>query len=133
MTNGDRRSPRPPLCCDDALAALGEAAQRWGCDVPKDPGAGELADELVGRLRVGQRDERFSSNAAEAMAEVAEALGAVSRLGGLLPAVALWHLRAAVETADRQLAGAEDEPGGLRNEGEHIAVDQGVEQTPGCP
>ncbi|MEU6406159.1 hypothetical protein [Streptomyces sp. NPDC046985] len=62
-----------------------------GCDVPEDPEAGELAElvaELVGRLRADQLDER-SRSAAEAMAKVTEALGAVSRLRGLLPAVLL--------------------------------------------
>ncbi|MEV6421655.1 hypothetical protein [Streptomyces sp. NPDC051662] len=99
MTNGDRGNSRPLLRREDALAALGSAAQWWGCDVPEDPGASELAelvDELAGRLRADQRDER-SRSAAEAIAEVAEALGAASRLGRLLPAVSLWHLRAAVE------------------------------------
>lgn len=99
VTNGDTGSPRPLLRRDGALAALGAAAQWWGCDVPEDPGCGELAelvDALAGRLRADQRDER-SRSAAEAMAEAAEALGAASRLGGLLPAVSLWHLRAAVE------------------------------------
>ncbi|WP_274036349.1 hypothetical protein [Streptomyces sp. MMBL 11-1] len=43
-----------------------------------------------------QRDEG-SRSAAEAMAAVADSLRAASRLGGLLPAVSLWHLRAAVE------------------------------------
>ncbi|MFI1530718.1 hypothetical protein [Streptomyces griseus] len=99
MTNSDTGNPRPLLGRDDALAALGEAARWWGCDVPEDPGAGELAElleRLVGRLRADQLDERARS-AAEAIAKVAEALGAVARLGGLLPAVSLWHLRAAME------------------------------------
>ncbi|MFI1189689.1 hypothetical protein [Streptomyces californicus] len=99
MTNSDTGNPRPLLGRDDALAALGEAARGWGCDVPEDPGAGELAElleGLVGQLRADQLDERARS-AAEAIAKVAEALGAVSRLGGLLPAVSLWHLRAAME------------------------------------
>ncbi|MCG7523982.1 hypothetical protein MHW47_05940 [Streptomyces sp. OfavH-34-F] len=99
MTNSDTGIPRPLLRRDDALAALEEAARWWGCDVPEDPGAGELAElvqELVGRLRADQLDER-SLSAAREMAKVAAALGAVSRLGGLLPAVSLWHLRAAVE------------------------------------
>ncbi|MFJ1662529.1 hypothetical protein [Streptomyces anthocyanicus] len=99
MTNSDRGNPRPLLRRDDALAALGEAARWWGCDVPEDPGAGELAElleGLAGRLGSDQLDER-SRSAAETMAKVAEALGAVARLGGLLPAVCLWHLRAAME------------------------------------
>ncbi|MFG3429392.1 hypothetical protein [Streptomyces californicus] len=99
MTNSVTGRARSLLGRDDALAALGEAARWWGCDVPEDPGAGELAElleGLVGRLRADQLDER-SRSAAEVMAEIAEALGAVSRLGGLLPAVSLWHLRAAIE------------------------------------
>jgi hypothetical protein len=99
VTNGDTGSARAQLTRDDALAELGEAIKRWGADVPEDPGAGELAEllnELADQLRNDQRDERLRS-AAGPLAEAAAALGAVSRLGGLLPAVTLWHLRTAVE------------------------------------
>ncbi|MFJ5068211.1 hypothetical protein ACIQC7_17645 [Kitasatospora sp. NPDC088556] len=99
MTNGDMKAPGLPLSRDAALAALGEAAQWWGCDVPDDPGTSELAallNELVERLRTDHRDERLRSAVVD-LAEVAEALGAASRLGGLLPAISLWHLRTAVE------------------------------------
>lgn len=111
VTNGDVKAPGAPLSRDAALAALGEAAQWWGCDVPDDPGTGELAElvaELVERLRADRRDERLRSAAVE-LAEVAEALGAASRLGGLLPVISLWHLRTAVEKehlARRHLARA---------------------------
>ncbi|MEY9839384.1 hypothetical protein [Streptacidiphilus sp. EB103A] len=81
-----------------ALAALGTATRWWGADVPEDPGSGELAellDEVVERLRGDQRDERLR-RASEPLAEAVEALNAVARLGGLLPAVSMWHLRNAI-------------------------------------
>ncbi|MFI6112906.1 hypothetical protein [Kitasatospora sp. NPDC051164] len=99
MTNGDVKTPEVPLSRDAALAALDEAAQWWGCEVPDDPGTSELAallDELVECLRADRRDERLRRAAVD-LAEVAEALGAASRLGGLLPVISLWHLRTAVE------------------------------------
>ncbi len=111
MTNGDVNAHGVPLSREAALAALGEAAQWWGCDVPDDPGTSELAalvDELIERLRTDRRDERLR-NAAVDLAAVAEALGAASRLGGLLPVISLWHLRTAVakeEQARRHLAQA---------------------------
>ncbi|WP_250305390.1 hypothetical protein [Streptomyces sp. A 4/2] len=98
VTNGDVEGPGVPLSREDAVAALGEAAQWWGCDVPDDPGAGELAellDEVAVRLRDRQTDEQLRG-AAKYLAEATEALGAVARLGGLLPVVSLCHLRTAV-------------------------------------
>ncbi|MFB7865407.1 hypothetical protein [Streptomyces sp. NPDC056069] len=98
MTNGDVEGPGVPLSREGAVAALGEAAQWWGCDVPDDPGVGELAellDEVAVRLRDRQTDEQLCA-AAKYLAEATEALGAVARLRGLLPAVSLWHLRTAV-------------------------------------
>ncbi|MEU7073015.1 hypothetical protein AB0B30_28175 [Streptomyces narbonensis] len=50
-------------------------------------------------------------SAAGLLAQAAEALRAVARLGGLLPAVSLWHLRTAIrqEAAARaQLAEQRD-------------------------
>ncbi|MER6116203.1 hypothetical protein [Streptomyces sp. NPDC001743] len=103
VTNGDVEAPGVPLSRDAAVAVLGEAAQWWGCDVPDDPGTSELAallDELVERLCADRRDERLREAAAD-LAEVAEALGAASRLGGLLPVISLWHLRTAVEKEEQ--------------------------------
>ncbi|GGQ88371.1 hypothetical protein GCM10010250_69110 [Streptomyces althioticus] len=93
---------RLPL--DRTDAALEAAVRRWGADVPEDPGAGELAellDGIVGRLR-GDGNAEQSQSAAELLAQAAEALRAVARLGSLLPAISLWHL----QTALRQEAGA---------------------------
>ncbi|MCX4791918.1 hypothetical protein OG369_39355 [Streptomyces sp. NBC_01221] len=98
VTHGDVTT-RPPLDRADAFTALETAVQWWGADVPDDPGVGELAqllDEIVERLRGNQGDER-SRKAAGPLAEVAEALRAVARLGTLLPVVSLWHLRTALQ------------------------------------
>lgn len=95
---------RLPLDRTDAFAALEAAVRRWGADVPEDPGAGELAellDGIVGRLR-GDRNAEQSQSAAELLAQAAEALRAVARLGSLLLAISLWHF----QTALRQEAGA---------------------------
>ncbi len=94
----------PPLDRTDCFMALEAAVQWWGAEVPEDPGAGELAqllDENVERLS-GDRSTEQARSAAELLAQAAEALRAVARLGGLLPAISLWHLR----TALRQEAGA---------------------------
>ncbi|MFF8535801.1 hypothetical protein ACF07B_28270 [Streptomyces sp. NPDC015532] len=94
----------PPLDRTDCFMALEAAVQWWGAEVPEDPGAGELAqllDEIVERLS-GDRSTEQARSAAELLAQAAEALRAVARLGGLLPAISLWHLR----TALRQEAGA---------------------------
>ncbi|WP_394426340.1 hypothetical protein [Streptomyces sp. SGAir0957] len=97
MMHGDIGN-RPPLDRTDAFTALEAALQRWGADVPEDPGAGELAqllDEIVERLH-GDRSNEQSQSAAELLAQAAEALRAVARLGSLLPAISLWHLRTAL-------------------------------------
>ncbi|MFD7924011.1 hypothetical protein ACFV3R_33000 [Streptomyces sp. NPDC059740] len=89
---------RPPLDRTEAFTALEAAVQWWGADVPEDPGAGELAqllDEVVERLRGGRSNEE-SQSAAELLVQAAEALRAVARLGSLLPAISLWHLRTAL-------------------------------------
>ncbi|MGW1159311.1 hypothetical protein ACWD48_14015 [Streptomyces sp. NPDC002519] len=97
MMYGDVRN-RPPLDRTDAFTALEAAVQWWGADVPEDPGAGELAqllDEIVERLH-GDRSNEQSQAAAELLVQAAEALRAVARLGSLLPAISLWHLRTAL-------------------------------------
>ena len=75
--------------------------------MPEDPGAGELAellDEIVLRLD-GDRNNEHSQSAAGPLAQAAEALRAVARLGSLLPVITLWRLR----TALRQEAVARDQ------------------------
>ena len=97
MMYGDVRN-RPPLDRTDAFTALEAAVQWWGADVPEDPGAGELAqllEEIVERLHRDRSNEQ-SQAAAELLVQAAEALRAVARLGSLLPAISLWHLRTAL-------------------------------------
>ncbi|MFB7511413.1 hypothetical protein ACFC0P_50070, partial [Streptomyces broussonetiae] len=82
----------------DAFTALEAAVQWWGADVPEDPGAGELAqllDEIVERLREDRSNEQSQADA-KLLAQAAEALRAVARLGSLLPAISLWHPRTAL-------------------------------------
>jgi hypothetical protein len=92
---------------------LERAVRWWGADVPEDPGAGELAqllDEIVERLHADQGNEH-SQSAAKLLAQAAEALRAVARLGSLLPVISLWHLRTALrQEADArgQLASQSD-------------------------
>ncbi|MEU0213925.1 hypothetical protein ABZ281_02000 [Streptomyces sp. NPDC006265] len=110
MTHGDVET-RPPLDRTNAFTALEVALQWWGADVPEDPGAGELAhllDEIVDRLREDRKSER-SRAAAELLVQATEALRAVARLGSLLPAISLWHLRTALrqETTARSQFAAE--------------------------
>ncbi|WP_406003945.1 hypothetical protein [Streptomyces sp. NBC_00829] len=88
----------PTLDRSDCFMALEAAIRWWGADVPEDPGAGELAellDEIVERLS-GDRSAEQARSAAELLARAAEELRAVARLGGLLPAISLWHLRTAL-------------------------------------
>ncbi|GGS28889.1 hypothetical protein GCM10010269_79520 [Streptomyces humidus] len=88
----------PQLDRTDCFMALEAAVRWWGADVPEDPGAGELApllDEIVERLSRDRSTEQARS-AALFLARSAEALRAVARLGGFLPAISLWHLRTAL-------------------------------------
>ncbi|MFJ3946303.1 hypothetical protein [Streptomyces griseoaurantiacus] len=55
----------------------------------------QLLDEIVERLHRDRSNEQAQS-AAELLAQAAEALRAVARLGSLLPAISLWHLRTAL-------------------------------------
>ncbi|MFE3163372.1 hypothetical protein [Streptomyces sp. NPDC059224] len=113
MTHGDVEAG-PPLDRTHAFTALEAAVQSWGVDVPEDPGAGELAqllDEVVERLG-GDRSDEWSRSAAELLAQAAEAPRAVERLGSLLPAISLWHLRTALrhEAVARGQLAAESHP-----------------------
>ncbi|WP_435057818.1 hypothetical protein [Streptomyces sp. bgisy060] len=111
MTHGDVEAT-PPLDRASAFTALECAVRRWYADVPEDPGAGELAqlvDEIVERLHAEGDDQ--SRSAAKLLAQTAEALRAVARLGSLLPVISLWHLRTALrQEADArgQLASQSD-------------------------
>ncbi|MFJ7063486.1 hypothetical protein ACIQVA_39545 [Streptomyces microflavus] len=80
------------------VTQLADAAARWGGHVPDDPGITELADLL----------EAAATNAADhpggpghttraLLAGAVENLRAAARLGGLLPAVTLWHLQRAID------------------------------------
>lgn len=112
VTHGDAEA-RPPLDRMSAFTALEAAVHWWGAEVPEDPGAGELAellDELADCLR-GDRTSEKSQAAAIRLAQAAEALRAVARLGSLLPAISLWHLRTALQQeadARGQLASERD-------------------------
>ncbi len=88
----------PPLDRTFCFIALEAAVQWWGAEAPEDPGAGELAqllDEIVERL-TGDRSTKQARSTAKLLAQAAEAMRAVARLGGLLPAISLWHLRTAL-------------------------------------
>jgi hypothetical protein len=80
-----------------AVGDLADAAENWGCDVPGDPGIGELADVL------GQAADHLPhgldgrAGAATGLAMAVEELRAAARLGGLLPLVACHHLRLALQ------------------------------------
>jgi len=70
---------------------------RCGAQVPEDPGVVELADLLDGAAA-----PLHDTTCSGARAELAVAVGhlrAADRLGGLLPAVTLWHLRRALQRA----------------------------------
>ncbi|MGW2090246.1 hypothetical protein [Streptomyces sp. NPDC001880] len=80
------------------IIKLSGAAARWGGVVPDDPGVAELADLL--EEAAGTFHEETASRAkAELMSGVAH-LRAADRLGGLLPAVTLWHLNQTLQRAD---------------------------------
>lgn len=83
---------------------LSSAVTDWGGQVPEDPGNAELAvllEDAAARLHTITSSTR---------AELAGAVGhlrAADRLGGLLPAVTLWHLRQALQRA-ATLPGTQD-------------------------
>ncbi|MFE3379335.1 hypothetical protein [Streptomyces anulatus] len=72
---------------------LSRAVTRWGGQVPEDPGVAELADLLDGAAATLHGTTR--SGARTELAVAVYHLRAADRLGGLLPAVTLWHLRQA--------------------------------------
>ncbi|MGP3638212.1 hypothetical protein ACTU45_33685 [Streptomyces sp. 24-1644] len=79
------------------IIELSCAVTRWGGQVPEDPGVAELADILDG-VAPTLNDATRSDTRAE-LALAAGHLRAADRLGGLLPAVTLWHLRQALQRA----------------------------------
>ncbi|GAA5608198.1 hypothetical protein [Streptomyces griseus] len=76
------------------IIELSRAVTDWGGQVPEDPGVAELADLLedaAATLRT------ISSSTRAELAGAVGHLRAADRLGGLLPAVTLWHLRQALQ------------------------------------
>ncbi|MFF3787186.1 hypothetical protein [Streptomyces sp. NPDC001933] len=80
------------------IIKLSGAAARWGGVVPDDPGIAELAD-LLEQAAGTFHDETASRAKAELVSGVAH-LRAADRLGGLLPAVTLWHLNQTLQRTD---------------------------------
>ncbi|GAA5606856.1 MULTISPECIES: hypothetical protein [Streptomyces] len=88
---------------DRRVTQLAEAAARWGGHVPDDPGITELADLLETAAnapdRSGNPDHPGGPGhtARALLAGAVENLRAAARLGGLLPAITLWHLQRAID------------------------------------
>jgi hypothetical protein len=80
-----------------AVEELAEAAAKWGCDVPDDPGLTELADQLA--YVAGHLPEDCASRAevTPRLETAVEHLRAAARLGGLMTLVALHHIRLALQ------------------------------------
>ncbi|WP_331762155.1 hypothetical protein [Streptomyces anulatus] len=92
------------------VTQLGDAAARWGGQVPEDPGITELADLLEAAARVPDRPGGPGHTTRALLAGAVEDLRAAARLGGLLPAVTLWHLQRAIDqehTAHQQTVPAQ--------------------------
>ncbi|MCX4970943.1 hypothetical protein OHA98_40695 [Streptomyces sp. NBC_00654] len=97
MNNGDI-SLRLAARRDRRIAQLGDAAARWGRAVPEDPGIAELADLLgAAAADAPARADEPGHTAKTFLTGAVEDLKAAARLGGLLPAVTLWHLHRAIE------------------------------------
>ena len=90
-----------PARCSSARARaveeLADAAAKWGCDVPDDPGVTELADQLAHVAGHLPEDFTARAEAATRLEAAVEHLRAAARLGGLLPLVILHHLRLALQ------------------------------------
>lgn len=80
-----------------AVEDLADVAAKWGCDVPDDPGITELADQLAHVAGDLPEDFVAGAEAATRLEAAVEHLRAAARLGGLLPAVVLHHLRLALQ------------------------------------
>ncbi|MCX4399497.1 hypothetical protein OG887_43430 (plasmid) [Streptomyces sp. NBC_00053] len=80
------------------VTQLADAAASWGGQVPEDPGITELADLLEAAANgVPARPGDPGPNPRTLLAGAVEDLRAAARLGGLLPAVTLWHLQRAID------------------------------------
>ncbi|MGA6172512.1 hypothetical protein ACPEIF_19965 [Streptomyces sp. NPDC012600] len=77
------------------IIELSRAVTDWGGQVPEDPGVAELADLLDSAAATLHSTTRSDDRNELALA-VAH-LRAADQLGGLLPAVTLWHLRQALQ------------------------------------
>ncbi|MFJ9113583.1 hypothetical protein [Streptomyces sp. NPDC102283] len=90
---------------------LAEAAARWGGHVPDDPGITELADLLeTAATNTPDHPGTPGHTTRTLLAGAVENLRAAARLGGLLPAVTLWHLQRAIDqehTAHQQTVPAQ--------------------------
>ncbi|MGW0669879.1 hypothetical protein [Streptomyces sp. NPDC002746] len=96
MINGDL-STRLADVRGRLIIELSDAVTGWGGQVPEDPGVAELAD-LLDTAAANLHDATRSGIRAELALAVGH-LRAADRLGGLLPAVRLWHLRQALQRA----------------------------------
>ncbi|MFJ8255540.1 hypothetical protein [Streptomyces sp. NPDC094466] len=79
------------------VTQLAEAAARWGGHVPDDPGITELADLLETAANAPAPPGDPGHTARALLAGAVENLRAAARLGGLLPAITLWHLQRAID------------------------------------
>ncbi|MFJ5050398.1 hypothetical protein [Streptomyces sp. NPDC088719] len=83
------------------VTQLADATARWGGHVPEDPGITELADllETAATNAPDHPDHPGTPGhtAKTLLAGAVENLRAAARLGGLLPAVTLWHLQRAID------------------------------------
>ncbi|MFE1370001.1 hypothetical protein ACFW84_37980 [Streptomyces anulatus] len=93
------------------VTQLADAAARWGGHVPDDPGITELADLLeAAAADTPDRPGTPGHSPRALLAGAVEDLRAAARLGGLLPAVTLWHLQRAIDqehTAHQQTVPAQ--------------------------
>ncbi|MFE7371369.1 hypothetical protein [Streptomyces anulatus] len=93
------------------VTQLAAAAARWGGHVPDDPGITELADLLeTAATNAPDHPGTPGHTTKTLLAGAVEDLRAAARLGGLLPAVTLWHLQRAIDqehTAHQQTVPAQ--------------------------
>ncbi|WP_206312862.1 hypothetical protein [Streptomyces sp. 196(2019)] len=95
MINGDL-SARLADARGRLINELSSAVTDWGGQVPEDPGVAELAvllEDVAARLHT------ITSSTRAELAGAVSHLRAADRLGGLLPAVTLWHLGQALQQA----------------------------------
>lgn len=80
-----------------AVDELADAAAKWDCEVPDDPGVTELADELARAADRIPSDVDGHADVTANLTAAVEHLRAASRLGGLMPLVTCYHLRRALQ------------------------------------